>query len=339
MHVHMMELGKSGLKVSKIALGTITWGSAIQEPEYYRGLLDACLDQGINYVDTAPVYGPAVSEELLGKALKGIRDRFILQTKCGLNWRNTEGSFEYLRNGKNVYRNLSAASIRQDLEDSLRRLQTDYIDVYVTHRQSLTVPREETIGELLRMKEQGKIRAIGVSNVTAQEVDEYQKITDVAVMQQKYSIVVPKFGDVLFPVCKKYGITYQTWGMFEGGALVSRAALDSITGPDDPNSKKSVLLHPAMKPYASSLFDALESVARKHGCSVANVVLQYTSTKFDNMNLLIGSSKVRTIEDTCKALEVKLDDEDIARIDEPARRFLENYSPEFDRAYPVNQEQ
>ena len=337
--MRMMELGKSGIKVSKIALGTITWGSVVKEPSYYRGLLDCCLDQGINYVDTAPVYGPSISEELLGAAMAGLRERFVLQTKCGLNWRDTSGRFEYLRNGKNVYRNLTPEAIRQDLEDSLKRLKTDYIDVYVTHRQSVTVSREETVGELLRLKDEGKIRAIGVSNATANEVEEYQQHTDVAVIQQKYSVVVPRFGNVLFPVCEKHGITYQTWGLFEAGALVGRAAVDAIKSSEDPNSKNSVFLNYAMKPYAHSLFDVLEEISRKHDCSVANVVLLYTAKMFDNMNMLVGSSKVRTITDTCRAFEVTLEDADIAAIEAAVKRFLDNVSPEFGRTFPVNEEQ
>lgn len=336
----MMELGKSGIKVSKVALGTITWGRATKEPpQYFRGLLDCCLDQGINYIDTAPVYGPAFSEELLGEAMTGMRDRFVLQTKCGLNWRDTEGRLEYVRGGKNVYRNLTAASIRQDLEDSLKRLRTDYIDVLITHRQSLTVSREETVGELLRLKEEGKIRAIAVSNINAKELEEYQQYTDVAAVQQKYSIVVPKHGDILFPLCKKHGITYQTWGMFEAGALVSRAALDSIQGPEDPRCKDSIILNYAMKPYSNALFDVLEAVASKHKCSVANVVLLYTDKQFDNMSLLIGGSKVRTIEDTCKAFSVSLDDEDVAEIDASVKQFLDNVPAEFANAFAVNPEQ
>lgn len=337
--MQMMELGKSGINVSKIALGTITWGGVVKEPSYYKELLDSCLEQGINYVDTAPVYGPAISEELVGKAMTGLRERFVLQTKCGLNWRDTAGRFEYHRNGKDVYRNLSPDAIRQDLEDSLRRLQTDYIDVYVTHRQSLTVSREETVRELLRLKDEGKIRAIGVSNATAKEVHEYQQFTDVAVIQQKYSVVVPRFGNILFPVCDKYGITYQTWGLFEAGALVSRAAVDDIKTPDDPRSRNSVLLNYAMKPYAHSLCDVLEEVAGKHDCSVANVVLLYTARMFDNMNLLVGSSKVRTIEDTCRAFDVTLEDVDIEAVGAAVKRFLDNVSPEFGRTFPVNEEQ
>ena len=174
------KLGNSDLNVSVIALGTwglgggSVWSDKDSNAEEAARLLDACLDHGINYIDTAPVYGTGASEELLGAALKGRRHDFILQTKCSLNWRGEGGNFHYSRDGYTVNNDTRPAAIRRDVEDSLRRMGTDYIDVLIVHYVCKSFPVSETVGVLEDLIREGKIRAYGLSNSQPADLEEYQ---------------------------------------------------------------------------------------------------------------------------------------------------------------------
>ena len=165
------KLGNTDIKVSKISLGTwgigggCVWADENPDVKQTDTLLAKAEELGINYIDTAPVYGTGNSERLLGKALKNRRDHFVLQTKVSMNWRNDGGAFKYERDGVTVRNNTHAKAVRQDVEDSLVRLDTDYIDVAVVHYVNNEVaPVEETVNELNAMISEGKIRAFALSN-------------------------------------------------------------------------------------------------------------------------------------------------------------------------------
>lgn len=164
------KLGNTDIDVSVIALGTwglgggSVWTDRDSTVEDTGNLLDSCREYGINYIDTAPVYGTGASEELLGKALKGRRQDFILQSKCSLNWRNEGGNFHYERDGYTVNNDTRAAAVKKDVEDSLRRMQTDYLDSVIVHYVCGSFPVEETVGALEDLVREGKIRTYGLSN-------------------------------------------------------------------------------------------------------------------------------------------------------------------------------
>ena len=149
-----MKLGRTDIDVSVVALGTwglgggSVWTDRDSTAAQARSLLDACHDYGINYIDTAPVYGTGVSETLLGEALKGRRHDFVLQTKCSLNWRNEGGNFHYSRDGYTVNNDTRPEAIRRDVEDSLKRMQTDYLDSLIVHYVCKSFPVADTVGVL-----------------------------------------------------------------------------------------------------------------------------------------------------------------------------------------------
>ncbi len=226
------KLGNTDIDISVVALGT--WGlgggsvwtdrdSTAQDAAY---LLDSCLDHGINYIDTAPVYGTGVSEELLGRALKGRREKFVLQTKCSLNWRDEGGNFHYSRDGYTVNNDTRAAAVKKDVEDSLRRLDTDYLDSLIVHYVCKSFPVEETVGALEDLIREGKIRTYGLSNSQPSDLEEYKqsagRVSDgVSVVQEFFSILSPFHGRDYFPAAKKYNTVFQTYGVLEEGFLTS----------------------------------------------------------------------------------------------------------------------
>ena len=241
------QLGNSELQVSVIALGTwglgggSVWSDRDSTAAEARSLLDACRDQGVNYIDTAPVYGTGASEELLGAALEGRRHDFILQSKCSLNWRGEGGNFHYSRDGCTVNNDTRPAAIRRDVEDSLRRMKTDYLDSVIVHYVCKSFPVEDTVGALEELIREGKIRAYGLSNSQPADLDAYQaapqRAQGVSVVQEFFSILSPFHGRDYFPVCEKHNTTFQTYGVLEEGFLTGSAASPRpISAPGSPGS-------------------------------------------------------------------------------------------------------
>ncbi|MGH9352183.1 MAG: aldo/keto reductase, partial [Terriglobia bacterium] len=185
-------LGQSGIQASVVGLGAWAiggwmWGGS-EEGKSIRAI-QAALDAGINLVDTAPGYGLGLSEILVGKAIAGRRHQAVVATKCGLVWHVEKGQAYLKQAGKILHRYLGQESIRYEVEQSLRRLGTDYIDLYQTHWQDESTPIEDTMATLLDLKKQGKIRAIGVSNCTVEQVEEYRRTGPVDTVQEKYSML------------------------------------------------------------------------------------------------------------------------------------------------------
>src|SRR5882724_5273624 len=185
-------LGQSGIQASVIGLGTWAiggwmWGGT-DEAKAIRAI-QVSLDAGITLIDTAPAYGLGLSETIVGKAVAGRRDKVVIATKCGLVWHVKRGDPFLDEKGKAIHRYLGSESIRYEVEQSLKRLNTDYIDLYQTHWQDVTTPIEETMKTLLDLKKQGKIRAIGVSNCAVEQLEAYRKIGPLDSAQEKYSML------------------------------------------------------------------------------------------------------------------------------------------------------
>jgi len=158
------DLGGSGIRASAVGLGTWAiggwlWGGSDRQAA--AAAIRAAVDNGITLIDTAPGYGLGLSEQIIGDALEGRRDKVVLATKCGLVWHVHKGEHFFDQMGQAVHRYLGAESVRHELEESLRRLRTDHVDLYQTHWQDPTTPIAETMDELVRLKKEGKIRAIG----------------------------------------------------------------------------------------------------------------------------------------------------------------------------------
>ncbi len=202
------RLGNTDLEISSIGLGAwpfcsgYDWGNT--QPPDVDSVLRATYEQGINWIDTAPIYEG--SEILLGQALKGRRSQFLLATKCGLIKRNTWPEHD-----------LSPQTITQQLENSLRALQTDYVDLYQIHYPDPKIPLAESLAVLFRLKEQGKIRAVGVCNVSAEQLNGLPQWPDC--VQNEFSLLHPAKGKEVFSFCQEKGIAFVGYGSLCGGIL------------------------------------------------------------------------------------------------------------------------
>ncbi len=315
------ELGKSRIQVSRVALGTwglgggSVWTDRDSTVDEAVSLLSACREHGINYIDTAPVYGTGASEELLGKALKGRRHDFILQSKCSLNWRGEGGNFHYERDGYTVNNDTSAKAVTKDVEDSLKRMDTDYMDSVIVHYVCSSWPVEETVEALEKLKKDGKIRTYGLSNSHNADLDSYQRTGSVSLVQEFFSILSPFHGREYFSTCRKYGTTFQVYGVLEEGFLTGPDFLDREFRKTDIRSRIPWNA-PEKKEGLRRAFEEWKPLLEKYSCSYSNLVQAWALSQYEKMSLLVGMRKSSSVEDTAKCIGICLSDEDIV--------FMEN---------------
>ncbi len=220
-----VEIPETEIKVSRVALGTWAmggwmWGGTNQRESV--ATIQAALHQGINLIDTAPVYGFGVSEETVGVALEGVRSRAVIATKTGVEWRE----------GK-VFRNATRARILKEADDSLRRLRTDYIDIYQVHWPDPLVPVEETAEAMRSLHEQGKIRAIGVSNFSVAQMERFRRVAPLHVVQPPYNLFERAIEAEILPYCRANHIATFGYGALCRGLLSGRMRPDTTFQGDD----------------------------------------------------------------------------------------------------------
>ncbi len=320
-------LGNTDIRISALSLGTwamgggTSWGPSDEQESVHT--IKKALDVGVNFLDTAPAYGNGSSEEILGRALCGHRTNYILATKCGLIWgAEDEGSVHKSRDGVTIRRNLSPKSIKLQVEASLKRLNTEYIDLLVTHWQSIEpffTPIEETVGILETLKREGKIRAYGASNVTLEQIKEYQKFGTLSLVQERFSLLSRQnLQKALY--CEKENITFQAYSPLERGILTGKVALDSeVVG----TAKASISwFQPEKRLQVLAMLDQLTEMSRRYECSVGTLVIAWTMEQTSTMNVLCGARKSDHIEENAQAASVRLRGEDLASIDNLARSLL-----------------
>jgi aryl-alcohol dehydrogenase-like predicted oxidoreductase len=222
-----VDIPGTTLLVSRVALGTWAmggwmWGGTDERESI--ATIRTALDEGINLIDTAPVYGFGVSEETVGRAVAsgGLRSRAVIATKVGLEWRD----------GK-VYRNATRDRIMQEVDQSLRRLRTDYIDIYQVHWPDPLVPIEETAEAMLTLHEQGKIRAIGVSNFSVAQMERFRRIAPLHVLQPPYNLFERAIESDILPYCRANNIATFGYGALCRGLLSGRMRPETTFDGDD----------------------------------------------------------------------------------------------------------
>jgi aryl-alcohol dehydrogenase-like predicted oxidoreductase len=243
------------LLVSRVALGTWAmggwmWGGTDERESV--ATIRAALHQGINLIDTAPVYGFGISEEIVGKALadSGLRSHAIIATKVGLEWRD----------GK-VYRNATRNRIMWEVDESLRRLRTDYIDIYQVHWPDPLVPVEETAEAMLALYEQGKIRAIGVSNFSVEQMECFRRVAPLHVLQSPYNLFERDIEAEILPYCHAHNIVTLGYGALCRGLLSGRMQADTTFEGDDLRRSDPKFQPPRFAQYLAAV-QQLEQLAR-----------------------------------------------------------------------------
>jgi aryl-alcohol dehydrogenase-like predicted oxidoreductase len=300
------RLGKSALNVSVIGLGTWAiggkfWGHT-DETEAIAAIQKA-IDGGINLIDTAPIYGDGHSEELVGKAVKGRHHQVIIATKCGVRFRSAD-----------LVNDLTPKSIRKELEVSLKLLDTDVIDLYQCHWPDPNTPIEDTIGEMEKMKAEGKIRAIGVSNFDAALLKRAQKVAQVASNQVQYSLLNREIEKELIPFCREQAIGILAYGLMGGGILTGKYKQKTKFGKDDARGFFYNFYDEPQWSQVQALLKELEKIAARHGKPVAHVAINWVRQQAGLTSALVGARSPQQAEANAAAGDWQLSSEDLAII-------------------------
>ena len=318
--MNTIKIGKSDINTPFMAMGTwaIGGGTAWGENDDKLSVrtIDEAIDCGITWFDTAPVYNLGHSEEVVGKALKGKRHNVLISTKCGLEWDYETPVFHKVMEGRNVYRDLSAKGIRKNLEDSLRRLQTDYIDIYYTHWQTpdfALYPLEETVGVLTELKKEGNIRALGASNVTEDIIKGYCSLGQLDVIQEKYSILDSHIRSELAQVCEENKVSIQAYSPLEQGLLTGKVKADVKLAKGDVRNRNR-FFSPENLPKVMRLLEHWKPLCLKYNCTMSNLVIACTAKTIDGLHVLCGARKPEQNRDNSGALLLTLEQSDIDRM-------------------------
>jgi aryl-alcohol dehydrogenase-like predicted oxidoreductase len=254
--MEFMDIPRTGLKVSRVAIGTWAiggwmWGGTDEAESI--ATIRAAIEHGINVIDTAPVYGFGRSEEIVGKAVANgdLRSNVVIATKVGLEWQ-----------GGKVFRNANRARIMREIEDSLRRLRTDYIDVYQVHWPDTLVTIEETAEAMYTLYNQGKIRAIGVSNFSVDQIARFRRVAPLHVLQPPYNLFERGIEEDLLPYCRENNIAMFGYGALCRGLLSGRMRADTIFGGDDLRRTDPKFVQPRFAQYLAAV-QKLDQLARQ----------------------------------------------------------------------------
>src|SRR5882762_5579921 len=264
-----IEIGGPDMLASRIALGTWAiggwmWGGS--DARSATSTIQVAIDHGVNLIDTAPVYGFGVAEEIVGRALaaNGRRKRILIATKCGLEWRNG-----------NIHRNASPARIGKEVEESLKRLKTDYIDIYHLHWPDPNIPIEETAGAFAKLLQAGKIRAIGVSNLDRAQTERFRQIAPVQTIQPPFNLFERAIEGDLLPYAKATGLVVLAYGALCRGLLSGRMNSATHFDGDDLRRVDPKFQQPRFNQYLAAV-SALDQFARANfGKSVLALALRW----------------------------------------------------------------
>jgi aryl-alcohol dehydrogenase-like predicted oxidoreductase len=320
-------LGGTGIEVSVHCLGTMMFGSVgDSDHEDSIRIVHAALDQGINFVDTADMYSGGESEEIVGKALRGRRDEAVLATKVHFQ----------MGEGRNRSGN-SRRWILQAVEASLKRLRTDWIDLYQIHRPDHTTEIEETLSVLTDLVGQGKIRAFGCSTFPAEEIVEARHVAERRALgrfrteQPPYSILARGVETSVLPVCQRYGMGVLVWSPLAAGFLSGRIRKDR---PADLSTGRAALnparFDPSLPVNVTKLeiVEQLVALADGIGCTLPELAVAFTVAHPAVTSAIIGPRTMEQLDASLKGAALALDDATLDRIDEIVPPGTNVYQPD-----------
>jgi aryl-alcohol dehydrogenase-like predicted oxidoreductase len=314
--MHYSTLGNTGLVVSRLAFGAMTFTAGNKDigavykvgAELADQLVGRALDAGINFFDTADAYAGGESESLLGRALASRRDQVVIATKVGF------------RSGPTVTQaGLSRRHILWSVDQSLKRLGTDWIDVYIAHREDIFTPLEETLDALDAVVKAGKVRYLGFSNWSAWKVAaavEIQRANGLACFthgQMNYSLLGRDVERDVIPMMQRYGLGLTVWSPLASGFLSGKYTRENLADPANRFSGFDIL--PFDKDKGFKLVERMRMFASTHRASVAQVAIAWLLAKTAVSSVILGASKIHQLDDNLGAINVQLSAEELAELD------------------------
>ncbi len=321
MLIETMRIEGIPAPVSRIGLGTWAiggwmWGGADDAASV--ATLRCAIERGINLIDTAPVYGFGHAEEMVGQALQGIRDQAVIATKAGLEWA-----------GEGVRRNSSPARIRREVEDSLRRLRTDRIDLYQIHWPDPLVPIEDTARMLQDLQREGKILAVGVSNYSPAQMDAFRAVLPLASVQPPYNLFERAIEDDVLPYARRHKLAVLAYGALCRGLLSGRMTVDTTFGSDDLRSGDPKFRRPRFDQYVHATKELAAFARIRRDKSVLALAIRWVLDSGPTIALW-GARRPDQLEGVDEAFGWHLTDIEMAEINELLEKnILDPVGPEF----------
>jgi aryl-alcohol dehydrogenase-like predicted oxidoreductase len=308
------KLGDTGFEVSEICLGTWVfggdcWGEV--DDKVSQRVVEEAVESGVNFIDTAPIYGSGRSEEVIGRAIKGKREGLVIATKCGLKIKDGALAVD-----------LSPAFIRKDLENSLRRLGVETIDLYQCHWPSDTTPYKETFDELNKFVREGKIRHIGVSNFDKKQTAKAMEYAKIETNQVQYSLLDRRIESELMPFCEEKGISILPYGPLGGGILTGKYN-------DPPEIKKGDVKDFFYQFYkepnwskAKKMVSVLKEIADERGAQVSHVAIKWVLARAIVPSCIVGCRTSDQLKDNVSAVELELSTQELDLIQAEYERIF-----------------
>jgi len=301
------KLGKQGLETSALGLGCMGMSEFYGQGDEAESIatIHRALELGIDFIDTADMYGPFTNEVLVGKAIRDRRDRVVLATKFG-NVRGTNGEFLGIRG--------DADYVRKACDASLKRLGVEHIDLYYQHRVDPAVPIEETVGAMAELVKAGKVRYLGLSEAAPATIRRAHAVHPISVLQTEYSLWSRDAESGILPTVRELGIGYVAYSPLGRGFLTGQIRrIEDL--PDDDYRRNAPRFQGDNFQRNLDLVAEVERMAGEKGCSAAQLALAWILAQGDDIVPIPGSKRRRNLEDNAGAVQVRLDVEDLQRLD------------------------
>lgn len=305
------QLGKDGPMLTEIGLGTWAiggpweWGWGPQDDRDSINTIHKALELGINWIDTAASYGLGHSEEIIGRAVKGRREKVFITTKCGLVWKDAAAG--------RVENNGSPQSILREAEESLRRLQTDYIDLYQIHWPDPQVSVDKSWQALIKLNESGKVRFIGVSNFNTRRLDVCEKLKHINSLQPPYSLLNRRVEQKILPWCLENRTGVVAYSPMQSGILTDNFQKSRLA-EDDWRRKNTFFQEPALTKNLQFV-ERIRTLAKKYGKTIAQFAVAWVLMNPAVTSAIVGARKPEQLEETIGGEGWSISTEDMALID------------------------